>query len=189
MPARKLLATPTIHQLKVTLYDSKPPIWRRVQVPSDITLSKLHTILQVVMGWTDSHLHQFIVGTTYYGIPDPDSDRDVKSEPRAKLNQIAPQENAKFTYEYDFGDDWLHDIVVEKILPAVEGRHYPVCLKGKRACPPEDCGGVWGYASFLEAIRDPSHPEHDDMLEWAGGDFDPEAFDVETVNRQLARLR
>ncbi|MDP9312438.1 MAG: plasmid pRiA4b ORF-3 family protein [Chloroflexota bacterium] len=189
MPSRTTALPPAIYQLKVTLHDSKPPIWRRVQVPSDITLSKLHDILQIVMGWTDSHLHQFIVGQTYYGIPDPMWGRDVKNERRTKLHQVAPEEKAKFTYEYDFGDDWLHDIVVEKILPAVEGTHYPLCIKGKRACPPEDCGGVWGYDSFLEAIRNPNHPEHDDMLEWAGGDFDPEAFDMEDVNRQLTRLR
>ncbi|MDP9314400.1 MAG: plasmid pRiA4b ORF-3 family protein [Chloroflexota bacterium] len=189
MPARTSAASPAIYQLKVTLYDSKPPIWRRIQVPATVTLGQLHRILQVVMGWTDSHLHQFIVGDSYYGIPDPEWAREVKHEQRARLSQVAHQEKAKLIYEYDFGDDWLHDIVVEKIFPPEAGKHYPVCVKGKRACPPEDCGGIWGYASFLEAISDPSHPEHAEMLEWVGGAFDPEAFDVEEVNRQLALLR
>lgn len=189
MPGSTTPASPAIYQLKVTLYDSKPPIWRRIQVPADITLSRLHNILQVVMGWTDSHLHQFIVGEIYYGLPHPDWDFEVKDERRAKLYKIAPQEKAKFTYEYDFGDDWLHTILVEKILTPEEGRQYPVCIKGKRACPPEDCGGVWGYESFLEAIRDPNHPEHDEMLEWIGGSFDSEAFDLVAINQRLAQVR
>lgn len=189
MSSRKQSPSPAVYQLKVTLRDSKPPIWRRIQVPATISLYKLHHILQVAMGWTDSHLHQFIVGNTYYGVPDPEWDLDVKNEQRVKLNQIAPQEQAKFTYEYDFGDSWLHEIVVEKIMPPEEGQHYPVCIKGRRACPPEDCGGIWGYDSFVEAIRDPSHPEHDEMLEWVGGEFAPEAFDLEAVNQQLARIR
>jgi Plasmid pRiA4b ORF-3-like protein len=195
MPTPKGAATKPashmVYQLKVTLQDSKPPIWRRIQVSADITLSKLHHIVQTVMGWSDSHLHQFIVGDTFYGIPDPDSfmDMDTKYESRAKLNQIAPAEKSKFVYEYDFGDSWEHLILVEKILPAEEGAQYPVCLTGKRACPPEDVGGVWGYDEFLAAIRDADHPDHEEMLEWADGDFDPEAFDLEAVNKALKKLK
>ncbi len=184
-------ASHMIYQLKVTLQDSKPPIWRRIQVPADITLSKLHHILQTVMGWSDSHLHQFIVGDTFYGIPDPDSamDMDTENEGRAKLNQIAPAEKSKFDYEYDFGDSWEHRILVEKILPAEEGAQYPLCLNGKRACPPEDVGGVGGYDEFLEAIQDADHPDHEEMLEWADEDFDPEAFDLEAINKALKKLK
>lgn len=178
-----------IYQLKVTLKDSKPPIWRRVQVASDVSLAKLHQILQVAMGWTDSHLHQFVVGQTYYGIPDPGFDFEVEDERRARLNQVAPGVKKKFIYEYDFGDGWQHEIAVEKILQPEPGVRYPVCLAGKRACPPEDCGGVWGYESFLEIIRDLKHPEHDEMLEWAEGEFDSEAFDLNSVNQDLKSIR
>ena len=179
----------SIYQIKVTLRDSKPPIWRRVLVPSDITLAKLHNILQAVMGWYDAHLHQFIVGGVYYGVPDPDYFIEIKSERRVRLNQIVAGERFKFIYEYDFGDSWEHELLVEKTVPPEKGVRYPVCIKGKRACPPEDVGGVWGYAEFLEAIRDPEHPEHEDYLEWVGGEFDPEAFDLDDVNATLSHIR
>ena len=185
---RKPSSTP-IYQLKVTLKDSKPPIWRRILVRGDISLAKLHQILQIAMGWEDSHLHQFIVDGTSYGEPDPEYRDEMKSERRVKLNQVAPHEKDRFTYEYDFGDSWEHQIVVEKILAPDPGAHYPVCVAGKRACPPEDCGGVWGYGSLLEAISDPANPEHEEMLEWVGEDFDPEAFDLEEINEGLNRIR
>jgi len=178
-----------IYQIKVTLCESKPPIWRRILVPSDITLAKLHRILQAVMGWYDAHLHQFIVGGVYYGVPDPDDFIEIKSERRVRLNQIVAGEKSKFTYEYDFGDSWEHELLVEKIVPPENGVRYPVCIKGKRACPPEDVGGVWGYAEFLEAIRDPEHAEHEDYVEWIGGEFDPEAFDLDEINAALSHLR
>lgn len=190
----KRKAVPSIYQIKVTLRGSKPPIWRRIQVASDTTLAKLHRILQVVMGWQDAHLHQFIVNDTYYGqLEHLGSDLfpglETKNEKKAKLEQVAPWEKAKFIYEYDFGDSWEHELLVEKILSPVEGQHYPVCLKGKRACPPEDVGGVWGYADFLEALQDPEHPDHEDLREWIGGSFDPEAFDLEEINQRLQRIR
>jgi hypothetical protein len=178
-----------IYQLKITLMGSKPPIWRRVQVPGSISLYKLHQILQVVMGWEESHLHQFKFGRVYYGEPDPDFRDDMKNERRAKLMEVAPNEKDRFIYEYDFGDSWEHDILVEKILPAEPGTAYPFCLTGKRACPPEDCGGVWGYESLLEAIRDPNHPEHEEMLEWVGEDFAPEAFSLDETNEALGSIR
>jgi hypothetical protein len=179
----------SIYQIKVTLRDSKPPIWRRILVPGNITLAQLHPILQVVMGWYDAHLHQFIVDGTYYGVPDPDDFVEVKDERRVRLNQIAPMETSKFIYEYDFGDSWEHELLVEKILSPEKGARYPVCIKGRRAGPPEDVGGVWGYDEFLEAIRDPDHPEHEDYLEWIGGEFDPEAFDLDEINDALSHLR
>ncbi len=178
-----------IYQLKITLKGSKPPIWRRIQVNSDITLHKLHKIIQIVMGWYGGHLHQFIIRGKYYGIPDPEIDfYDVKDERRVKLNRLVSKEGEKFIYEYDFGDDWEHVILLEKILPPEPEKHYPICIKGKRACPPEDCGGIWGYEEFLKAIKDPNHPEHEEMLEWIGGDFDPEEFDLEYVNEILKEL-
>lgn len=178
-----------IYQIKVTLKGSKPPIWRRLEVSDQITLAKLHKILQAAMGWTDSHLHQFIIGKTYYGEPDKEMGFETFSENRVKLHQLPLREKSKFIYEYDFGDSWEHEILIEKILPGTEGSKLPVCLKGKGACPPEDIGGLWGYFGFLEAIGDPEHPEHEDMLEWVGEDFDPEAFDLEEVNHYLKMIR
>ena len=181
-----------IFQFKVTLDDSKPPIWRRILVRSDITLGELHNVIQaVMMGWADYHLHQFIVGETYYGEPHPDYEGfvEMRDESRVHLNQIVTGEKFKFRYEYDFGDSWLHNLLVEKILPPEPGQPYPVCIKGKRACPPEDVGGIWGYYMFLEAIQDPDHPEHEDYLEWVGGEFDPEAFDLDEANEALRALR
>ncbi len=176
-----------IYQVKVTLEDSKPPIWRRLLVRSDITLGDLHPIIQEAMGWWNYHLHQFIVQGTYFGEPHPDYDDylDMHDERKVTLRQIVPGEGFKFRYEYDFGDSWLHQVLVEKIVPPEPGQHYPVCIKGRRACPPEDVGGVWGYYGFLEAIQDPDHPEHEEYLEWVGGEFDPAAFDLDEVNARL----
>jgi hypothetical protein len=182
----------TVHQLKVTLEGIRPPIWRRIQVRGDITLHKLHEILQVVMGWEGYHLHQFVVGEEAYSEISKESDifaDEFKNEKRAKLNKIAPVENFKFIYEYDFGDSWYHDILVEKIFQPEEDLKHPICLKGKRATPPEDCGGVPGYYELMEAIKDPEHPEHEHMLEWLGGEFDPEEFDMDDINRQLSKIK
>jgi hypothetical protein len=177
-----------IYQIKVTLKDSKPPIWRRIQVPGDVRLDTLHRILQVVMGWDDYHLHQFIVGGEYYGEPHPDYAMwgpEMRDESRVRLRQIAPREKSRFVYEYDFGDGWEHTLLVEKILPPEPGVDYPRCIKGKRACPPEDVGGIWGYDGFLETIANPDDPEHDVMLDWIGGEFDPERFDLDEINAEL----
>ncbi len=180
-----------IYQIKVTLDDSKPPIWRRILVRSDITLGQLHDIIQAVMGWSGYHLHQFIVGETYYGEPHPDYDGflEMHDESRIQLNQIVTGEKFKFVYEYDFGDSWEHILLVEKVLPPEPDTHYPVCIKGRRACPPEDVGGIWGYYGFLEAIRDPDHPDHEELLEWVDDDFDPAAFDLDEINEALSALR
>lgn len=180
----------TIYQLKVTLRRSKPPIWRRILVPADTKLSRLHNILQVAMGWTNSHLHMFRVGKTHFGVPSADLDwMEVFDERKATLAEVLPRAKSKMMYEYDFGDCWEHDVLVEKILDADPDAAYPACLAGKRACPPEDCGGVWGYEGFLEAIADPRHPEHESSLEWIGGAFDPEAFDPVWVSKRLAARR
>lgn len=188
MPRAKPSSDLSVYQLKVTLRDSKPPIWRRIQVTSDIRLSTLHQVLQVVMGWEDAHLHQFIAHGFYYGTPHPDFGFEVKNEQHASLQQVVSRAKDKLIYEYDFGDSWEHELLVEKILPLEEGKHYPVCLTGKRACPPEDCGGIWGYTSLLDAIHDPEHPEHEERVEWVGSTFDPDIFDLDEVNRELQRL-
>ena len=182
-----------IWQLKVTLTDTRPPIWRRIQVPGSITLYKLHQLIQIIMPWQSYHLYEFQVGEQLYGDPDPVEDdfyeRHVKSARRIKLSQVLPEPDAKLTYVYDFGDNWEHSVVVEKILSPEPGVHYPICLKGVRAAPPEDVGGVWGYEDFLAAVRDPSHEEHEHMLEWAGGEWDPNRFDLDRVNWSLQHLR
>jgi Plasmid pRiA4b ORF-3-like protein len=189
MMPRKAVAPGRVYQLKITLKDGKPPIWRRVEVADDITLARLHHIVQVAMGWTDSHLHMFSLGRTSYGVPDPDYNEDVRDERRYKLNQLLTAPKQKLSYEYDFGDSWTHELLLEQVREPEPGATYPRCITGKRACPPEDCGGVWGYAEFLEAIADPEHPEHDELLEWVGGEFDPAAFDVDEVNAGLRGLR
>ena len=191
MATTKSMADNSIYQIKVTLEDSKPPIWRRLLDCSDITLADLHRIIQAAFGWWDCHLHQFIIGEIYFGVPHPDYDDflDMHDERDVTLRQVAPREGLKFRYEYDFGDSWLHQVLVEKILSPEPGQDYPRCIKGRRACPPEDVGGIWGHYQFLEAIGDPEHEEHDEYLEWVGGEFDPEAFDLEKVNQALRALR
>lgn len=192
MPAKQPAHETHIYQLKVTLCDIKPPIWRRFHVPSDMKLGKLHQVIQIVMGWTNSHMHQFKVGKTYYGTTYPDDFDgmpETRDENKTKIAELVSKPKAKFVYEYDFGDSWEHEVVLEKILSPESGVHYPTCLEGKRACPPEDCGGVWGYANLLEVIEDEDHPEHEDILEWLGEEFDSEAFEVEAVNKALKRIK
>lgn len=180
----------SVYQIKVTLNDSKPPIWRRVLVEDTTTLSKLHTILQTVMGWTDSHLHQFIINDEFYGEPDDEfSDIETKNEKRYHLNQFVERKGFKFIYEYDFGDSWEHTILIEAILPIEKGAVYPRCIEGKRACPPEDVGGVWGYEDFQKVIADPQDPEYEQMMEWLGVKFDPERFNLDHVNEGLRHPR
>ncbi len=181
-----------IYQLKITLKWSKPPIWRRVLVRADMRLDRLHNVIQLVMPWTNSHLHQFIVGRTSYGVPDPefaDMGGEMLNEKRHTLADLAPAAKKKFIYEYDFGDGWAHDVVVEKVLPPDAGFKHPVCLAGANACPPDDCGGIPGYYNLLEALANPKHPEHSDLKEWIGGEWDPVLFDLEAANSCLKKLK
>ena len=176
----------TIYQLKVTLEDIRPPIWRRLLIPPSATLADLHDAIQTCMGWEDYHLHQFIVGDEYYGLADPEFESaDMRDGSSVSLGDIVPGHGFRFHYEYDFGDSWLHEILVEEVQPVDPEVIYPVCIAGRRACPPEDVGGVGGYELFLEAIRNPRHPEHEEMLDWVGGSFDPEAFDLAEANEAL----
>ena len=181
-----------IYQIKVSLNHIRPPIWRRFLVAGDTTLSDLHDILQIVMGWENSHLHDFIIDEMiYHNSEDLEfafNEDEFPSESHTTLSAVIKREKQRFTYRYDFGDSWEHTLVVEKILPPQQDFRYPICLKGARACPPEDVGGVWGYQYFLDAISDPDHPEHEDYLEWIGGEFDPEAFDLNSVNNLLRRV-
>jgi hypothetical protein len=178
-----------VYQLKITLRDTKPPIWRRVQV-KDCTLARLHDIIQRGMGWDDYHLHEFEIGGERYGDPaqwedDFGDESEMGNEGKVKLSQLAARGVKKFTYVYDMGDNWDHTIQIEKTLDAEPDVRYPRCTAGKRACPREDCGGPWGYAEFVDAIQDPENERHEELLEWVGGEFDPEAFAIDAVNTEL----
>jgi hypothetical protein len=176
-------AARSVYQLKVTLLDSQPPIWRRVQVESGVTLDRLHDALQVVMGWTNSHLPGFRVpqagrrGARRRLLPIEGAD-----ERATRLSDLLRRPKDWCVYDYDFGDSWEHEILLEEVLPRSSPARYPMVLAGRGACPPEDVGGLPGYYHFLKVIKDPKHPEHEDMMEWAGKDFDLAAFDAVEVN-------
>lgn len=175
-----------IYQIKVSLVGLKPPVWRRILVPSTITLEKMHDVLQISLGWTDSHLHQFVVGRRCYGVPDPDFRDSMVDEQGVRLSQLLKKEKDSLRYDYDFGDGWEHKVQLEKVLPFDPDITLPRCIKGRRACPPEDVGGTWGYEEFLKGLADPSHPEHAMYVEWIGGTFDSEDFSADEVNELLS---
>lgn len=194
-PCLKLVGSSTKNvkslQLKIELQDVRPKVWRRVLVPSTVRLSKLHVILLRAMGWDGGHLHEFEFAQGRYGIPDPDwPDESVDDESKVTLTK-ALGGSSTFAWTYDFGDNWTHKIHVERVndMPAELKLQSPMCLAGSGACPPEDVGGAPGYAEFLRAIADPEHPQHDDMTEWIGGPFDPEAFNVQEVQDRLYEIR
>ena len=175
-----------LFQFKITLVGMKPPIWRRIQI-HDCTLSDLHDIIQVVMGWENCHMHQFIIDGERYSTPLPgDFDLDFKVESKVRLSQIVPESGKKvrFRYKYDFGDGWLHEITFEDFAEPEAKVKYPRCVDGARSGPPEDVGGVWGYEEFLQALADPKHERHEEMLEWGEG-WDAEKFSVEEINKRL----
>ena len=181
----------SIYQFKITLKGIRPPIWRRVQVHSDATLGHLHWVAQLAMGWMNAHLHSFLIQGVEYGKPMPElgfGDMEMQDEESVKLSTVIPGEKFKFLYLYDFGDGWEHDILVEKVLEAEADIDYPICIKAKRACPPEDCGGAWDYQQLLETIRDPTHPEHEKMREWVGEFFDPENPEFDEIDGLLKMI-
>jgi hypothetical protein len=176
-----------IYQFKITLQDIKPKIWRRIQVPGNYTFWDLHVAIQNAMGWYDCHLHQFeiinpkIGERDLIGIPEDGGFGDAIPGEKVKIAKYFLSPKDKASYEYDFGDGWEHEVVLEKILPAVMGTKYPQCIAGKRACPPEDCGGVWGYEALLQIIANPKHPEYQERMEWLREGFNPEKFDPKLV--------
>jgi len=176
-----------ILRFKITLNGIKPPIWRRIEIPSNATFWALHVAIQDAMGWTDTHLHEFHTTDRFgpglrIGIPDEDGwDNGIVAGWTRKISPVFKYPGTKAEYLYDFGDGWEHTVLLEAIEPARPGVEYPVCVGGRRRCPPEDCGGPWGYESLLEILADPTHEEHAEMLEWAGGPIDPEAFDPTAV--------
>jgi len=177
--------------LKITLRGIRPPVWRRVRVASDMTLRMLHQVIQEAMGWEDAHLHEFEVGKRRYGEPSDDLWPGMErtfSENGVRLGTLVDQGVTRFRYVYDFGDDWEHAVVIEKVGPLDPEQQYPSLITGKRACPPEDCGGVYGYYRLLEVLANPSDEEHAELTEWVGGEFDPERLDTERISRALAGI-
>ena len=177
-----------VYQFKITLQGIRPPIWRRIQVPETYTFWDLHVAIQDAMGWSDYHLHEFRILNpstgleVNIGLPDEELDKEILTDWNQKIADYFTMENSSADYIYDFGDNWEHKIQLEKILPREQNVNYPVCIKGKRACPPEDCGGIGGYYNLLEIISDPENEEYEEMMEWVGGKFDPEHFDVKEVS-------
>ncbi len=188
-PLRAVKAPAPILQLRIDLLYLKPAIWRRVLVPSSIKLSKLHVVMLYTMGWMGGHLHEFIIGDRNYGMPDQDyPEIGLEREDRVTLG-AALGSLKTFRYLYDFGDGWEHRVKVEKILPPDPTLRSPFCVDGANACPPEDVGGPPGYIDFLEAIHDPAHEEHQDMLDWCGGQFDPTSFNPSDTNALLSEIK
>ncbi|HEY5881583.1 MAG TPA: plasmid pRiA4b ORF-3 family protein [Nakamurella sp.] len=190
-PDRRAPVAPTsVHRIKVTLAGSKPPIWRRLEVPSSTTLMRLHEIIQATFDWHDSHLWMFETSDVVFGVGELGVPH--RNARRVRIGQVAPAEGDTLRYVYDFGDDWNHRIVVEAVADAESEGRYPRCLNGRRSAPPEDCGGIWGYAELVESLADKTHPEHADRLEWLGLDsareFDPARFDAAAANARLAPM-
>ncbi len=182
-----------IYQFKITLRGFKPSIWRRIQV-EDCLLDELHVHIQIAMGWTNSHLHDFEIRGERYGDPDlidtSLDDFEWLDSTTVFLSDVLPATGKRFTFKYlyDFGDNWEHDILFEGCPPRAAGQKYPICLEGENACPPEDVGGIWGYEDFLEAIADPKHPEYQHYREWVGGRFSPTKFDAKKVTREMRQV-
>ena len=175
-------------QLHIQLADIDPPVWRRLLVPGSVRLAKLHDMVQAAMGWNDSHLHCFEIGDERYGSHFDDYPEDEIDEKTVTVT-AALEGHSRFLYEYDFGDSWEHEVVVESTWTISTGLKFAVCIDGERACPPDDCGGPYGYAQMLDAAADPSHAEHDDVVRWLGGPFDPAAFDLAATNAALQQVR
>ena len=180
-----------IYQIQISLQRITPKIWRRVLIPSDLPLADLHKVIQTVMGWENEHLHQFIKDRKFYSVQmENDFDWNEKENSdykklKLKINKLIANPKDKIQYEYDFGDGWLHEIELEQILPVDPAIKYPVCIEGKNNCPPEDCGGPWGYMDLLEAAKNKRSKAYKEYKEWLGEDFDPEEFDMNEINELL----
>ena len=181
--------TKKTYQIQVSLRDSKPKIWRRILISSDLLLSDFHKIIQTTMGWTNSHLHQFIKNRTFYTRKMADDDfwggMDSVDYSKIRISDLLKKEKDRIIYEYDFGDGWEHDIILEKIDTNGEYKNIPTCLTGKNNCPPEDCGGIWGYENMLEILKHPDHEEYEEYIEWLGEEFDSKYFDKNEINEML----
>ena len=175
--------------IQIALRGSKPKIWRRILVSSDLLLSDFHKIIQTTMGWTNSHLHQFIKNQAFYTqkMVDDDFWEEMNNidYSKIKISDLLIEEKDKMIYEYDFGDGWQHNIILEKIDTTEENKIITTCLTGKNNCPPEDCGGIWGYVNILDILKHPDHEEYKECIEWFGEEFDPKCFDKNEINKRL----
>lgn len=181
----------TVYRFRITLQDTDPGIWRRIET-KDVTLGELHELIQTAMGWTNSHLHQFEIAGSRYTDPrfmmDDLDDFGAIDYSGVRISGLISEHGPKLRmgYEYDFGDGWQHEIVLEEVMQSVPGIRYPCCIDGERACPPEDVGGVYGFAHYVEAITNPGHSEHDEFLEWSDP-FDPAKFDAAQATRRMRK--
>jgi len=180
-------AKPNIFDMRIAIVDYRPEIWRRVLVPGSVRLHKLHLIFQDVMGWTNSHLHAFRMDGALYGMHFEDHPDDELDETKFAIADVVGLGD-RFIYEYDFGDSWDHEVVVEHVSNVRPVLKFAVCLDGANACPPEDCGGTGGYEELVEVLADPTHKDYKHYSRWAGRDFDPTRFDLAQVNAALQRL-
>jgi Plasmid pRiA4b ORF-3-like protein len=178
----------TVHELRVTLLDVSPPVWRQLRVPSALPLSTVHAVVQLAFGWEERHLHEWRIGDITYGLADEDSwGEELADESTAILGEVAPADSM-LRYDYDFGDGWEHLVEVVSVTPYDANVAPVACLAGARACPPEDSGGPSGYEHLIDALRDPDDAEHEEMVELVGDAWNPEEFDVNQVNRQLEQF-
>ncbi len=176
-----------ILELDIVLQGSKPKIWRRVLVPEGFSFHHLHYTIQLAMGWTDSHLYQFITGRNqrYIGVPFDDDFGEMEDSRKIKIKSLLNAPKDKILYEYDFGDSWKHIVEVKKVHQAEKGKKYPVLIGGAMACPPEDCGGIWGYQELVENLKMKGTDEYEELVEWLGGEFDPNEFDMAKINEMI----
>ena len=193
MATKKIASSQDIYQIKVTLLGTKPPIWRRLLVPSSLTLAQLHDAVQTAMGWQGGHMHEFRAGQRYFGKPDPEYRSmgmdPVENERTVRLSEVLRKPGPKLIYTYDLGDSWEHAIVLEKQLPVDPKANYPICTDGQLACPPEDCGGIPGFYDLVDAFADPKHKQHQELRDWLGYNFDPLAFSIDRVNKMFLPAR
>ncbi|MGW2557455.1 plasmid pRiA4b ORF-3 family protein [Streptomyces sp. NPDC001635] len=185
-PSRSAKPSGFVLQLRVSLAHIHPMIWRRLLVPANIPLSRLHQVIQATMGWQNCHLHVFNTPAGDFG--PPDDGLGHRNEQKIHLHAVASKPGDRIDYIYDLADEWVHHIKIEKILPHVPGVIYPRCAAGKRACPPEDCGGPWGYAEILAAINNPKHEQHQEVIEWLNGPYDPDHLNLDEINQLLSKL-
>lgn len=186
MGLQRLCPVMRLHQIKVTLSGIHPPIWRRLLLSPEITLGRLHRILQIAMGWENSHLHRFVQDGRCYSDPRFELDGDVLDERKVVLGHMLREPGSRLIYEYDFGDDWRHELLCEEFVESDAHAPYAICTEGARACPPEDSGGPYAYDDLVRVLKNPKHNNYAEMRDWVGGRFDPEAFDAEAINKRLS---
>lgn len=178
-----------ILQFKITLKHTAPKIWRRFQVRGNITFYDLHLIIQNVMGWHNCHLYQFAYDRHYIGSPEDLENDEIMDAQEIRVNKFFTEPKKKIIYEYDFGDSWNHELLLEKIMEEEKGKHYPVCMAGEKNCPPEDCGSIPGFYGMLDTLKKKKGKEYKEMIEWLGGEYDPDEFNLDTVNETLKNYK